>query len=389
MNINLTDASRMVRNLIGNKSLSIQDIDKIQALMGKINNILYHNPTLKFQVPHDCATDAGVEEFRNEAEHVLKLWNEFEKISTGNYANKRFAEIYGFFKYVDPQIIYDKVVLRFESLPDEIKDYFVNICVIYPFISEKLDYKTKDYSLIKQHVEIMCNRVEDYRWLYEKLGDWRSKATLNEIISYWFTFDLDRLWKLRENIFPEYYDLDLLECDSNEVFVDCGAFSGESTVDFINTYGGYKRIYCYELTPKTYEFLETNLSGVDRVVLKNKGVSDKNETIYIEDTVDAGNSITRKGSCPTELVTLDDDIDEPVTCIKMDIEGAEKAALCGARSHITNERPKLLISAYHIAEDIFDIPRMITDMRADYKLYLRYNGVPDGIWVCDYVLYAL
>ncbi|MBD5095492.1 MAG: FkbM family methyltransferase [Lachnospiraceae bacterium] len=73
----------------------------------------------------------------------------------------------------------------------------------------------------------------------------------------------------------------------------------------------------------------------------------------------------------------------------MDVEGAEKEALEGARNHIMRAKPKLLISAYHIPEDIFDIPKMITDMRDDYKLYLRFDGQPGVIWPCDYVLYAL
>ncbi|MDE6025343.1 MAG: FkbM family methyltransferase [Lachnospiraceae bacterium] len=389
MNIDLAKVSHIIRDLISNPKLSVQDTDKIQTLMQQVNTLLFHNPTLKFQVSHDCTTPAGMEEFRSETEHILELWNEFEQLSAGNYANRQFAEIYAFFKYVDAEIIYEKVVSRFESLPVEIKEYFTNIQKGFSFIKKSLNYREKDYSLIKQHVDVMCNRVEDYKWLYGKLYDWRSKVTLNEIINYWFTFDMDRLWNLKENVFPEYYDLDLVECSSNEVLVDCGAFSGDSAMNFINTYGEYKRIYCYELTPEIYKLLTANLSGVDNVILKNKGVSDKRETIYIEDAMDAGNSIAKKGNCPVELVALDDDIDEPVTCIKMDVEGAEKAALCGARNHIINERPKLLISAYHIPEDIFDIPKLITDMRDDYKLYLRYDGKPGLMWTCDYVLYAL
>lgn len=389
MNINLSKVSRIICDLLSHKELSLQDVDKIQKLISEINQILYNSPILNFQVPYDCATLEGMEGFRSETEHILTLWNEFEELSAGNYVNKRFAEIYGFFKYVDAEVIYEKVVSRFESLSVEIKEHFAYIRQKYPFISEKIDYKVKDYSLIKQHIDVMCKRVEDYKWLYNHLGDWRSKATLNEIITYWFTFDLDRLWSLQENVFPEYYDLDLLSCDSDEVFVDCGAYTGDSAMNFIDSYGSYKRIYCYELTPEIYKQLEANLQGVDNVTLKNKGVSNKKETICIEDIVDAGNSISRKGSCPVELVTLDDDISEPVTCIKMDIEGAEKDALCGARNHIINEKPKLLICAYHIPEDIFDIPKLIMNMRDDYKLYLRYDGEPGRIWICDYVLYAL
>ncbi|MCM1171686.1 MAG: FkbM family methyltransferase [Clostridium sp.] len=389
MNVNLSKISSIIFGLINREELSLQDVSKIQKLIREMNQILYHNPMLKFQMPYDCSTMDGLEGFRNEVKHILNLWSEFEALSTGNYVNKQFAEIYVFFKYVDAEVILEKVVSRFESLPVEIKEHFAYIQQKYPFISEKLDYKVKDYSLIKQHIDVMCKQVEDYKWLYDHLCDWRSKATLNEIIAYWFTFDLDRLWSLQENVFPEYWDLDLLSCDFDEVFVDCGAYIGDSALNFIEAYGTYKRIYCYELTPQIYKQLEENLQGADNVILKNKGVGNKKETIYIEDIVHAGNSISSKGSCPVELVALDDDINEPVTCIKMDIEGAEKDALRGARNHIINEKPKLLICTYHTPADIFDIPKLIMDMRDDYKLYLRYEGEPGRIWICDYVLYAL
>ena len=390
MGINLSKVSNSIRGLINRNDLSLQDIDKINTLMQQVNNILFHNPMLKFQASHDCTTLEGLEEFRSETECILKIWKDFEALSAGNYANKQFAEIYVFFKYVDPEIIYEKVVSHFESLSIDIKEQFVRVRKGYLFINEELDYKNGDYSLIKRHVDVMCNRVEDYKWLYNRLGDWRSRVILNEVITYWFRFDLDRLWTLQENIFPEYYDVDLISCNSEEVFVDLGAYIGDSTINFIDAFGTYKRIYSYELAPGTYKQLEANLSGIANITLKNKGVGDRNETIYIEDTeLEVGNSIARKGNCPVELVTLDDDIDEPVTCIKMDIEGAEKDALCGARNHIINEKPKLLICAYHIPEDIFDIPRIITDMRDDYKLYLRYDGKPGLIWPCDYVLYAI
>lgn len=389
MNMNLSKAGSLIRNLIHRKEFSLQDVHNIQNMMQEVNQILYNNPTLKFQVSHDCTTPEGMEEFLSETERILNLWNEFEKLSEGNYINEKFAEIYGFFKYVDSEIIYNKVVSYFERLPDDIKEEFISLPVRYHFMNKRLDYKAKDYSLIRQHVDVMCNRVEDYRWLFEHLGDWRSKATLNEIIAYWFRIDLNRLWNLGENIFPDYYDMDLLSCDSNEVFVDCGAFIGDSAIEFINAYGGYKKIYCYELTSASYRQLEENLSGAENVILRNKGVSNKNQIVYIDETeLDQGNSIAQKGSSPAELVTLDDDIDEPVTCIKMDIEGAEKDALYGAKNHIINEKPKLLICAYHIPEDIFDIPKIIKDMRDDYTLYLRYDG-GKGIWPCDYVLYAL
>ena len=65
-----------------------------------------------------------------------------------------------------------------------------------------------------------------------------------------------------------------------------------------------------------------------------------------------------------------------MTLIKADIEGAEQRAIEGARRHILNDHPKLLISVYHSNEDLWRIPQMIHEISRDYKFYLRYRGSP-------------
>lgn len=60
--------------------------------------------------------------------------------------------------------------------------------------------------------------------------------------------------------------------------------------------------------------------------------------------------------------------------IKMDIEGAEKAALLGAKNIIQTYRPVLAICLYHNPSDLWDIPLMINDMVPDYDMYIRVYG---------------
>lgn len=88
-----------------------------------------------------------------------------------------------------------------------------------------------------------------------------------------------------------------------------------------------------------------------------------------------------------EIVSLDEDIREKITLIKMDIEGAEQDALTGCIRHIREEKPKLLISVYHNNEDIWKIPKMIYDMNEDYQFYLRSNGWQWG--PAELVLFAI
>ena len=73
--------------------------------------------------------------------------------------------------------------------------------------------------------------------------------------------------------------------------------------------------------------------------------------------------------------------------IKMDIEGAEEKALLGCQKQIIKNKPKLLISVYHNHEDLWKIPRMISNMNPNYKFYLRYYG--NNIFPTEIVLIAV
>ena len=135
--------------------------------------------------------------------------------------------------------------------------------------------------------------------------------------------------------------------------------------------------------------MEKNVSDYANIILKHKGVGSKNGKMFVNDgNHPAGNKLLESGDAEVETVTLDHDICEPISVIKMDIEGAEKDAIKGASSHIREEKPKLLVSSYHLPGDIFEIPNLINSIRDDYKFYLRFYG-HGCIWPCDYVLFAI
>ena len=69
----------------------------------------------------------------------------------------------------------------------------------------------------------------------------------------------------------------------------------------------------------------------------------------------------------------------------MDIEGAEAAALAGARRAIVERRPLLAIAAYHKQADLWEIPLLVHEMAADYHMFLRPHA-GEGF---ETVLYAM
>jgi hypothetical protein len=69
----------------------------------------------------------------------------------------------------------------------------------------------------------------------------------------------------------------------------------------------------------------------------------------------------------------------------MDIEGAEKEAIIGAKNIIKQNHPKLAICVYHKPEDIYQLPQLIYEIDSSYKFTLQ--QYEDGVY--DTVLYAV
>lgn len=95
--------------------------------------------------------------------------------------------------------------------------------------------------------------------------------------------------------------------------------------------------------------------------------------------------ISTEGELETEVDSIDHLIKEPVTFIKMDIEGSEYQAILGAENMITRHKPKLAISVYHKPEDIWQLPLLIYQFNPGYQFYLRHYSFGNN----ETVLYAL
>ncbi len=248
------------------------------------------------------------------------------------------------------------------------------------------------WELAQNRAEAFSQHREDFEWLYGRLGDYRSKRVLHNILSYWLTCDYAKIVALRDKYFKQYFDLDLIACDDNEVFVDIGAYIGDTMVDYVKTFGDrcYKRIYCYEVVPENVQYIHRNIElfHLNNVVVKGVGASDGAGTLFLPDAaVSSVKKLTDAGEVKVQTVAVDNDIDESVTFIKMDIEGAEERALLGCRSKIAKHHPKLALAAYHNHKDMWRLARIIDEADPTYRFYLRYYG--DALLPTEYVLYAL
>jgi|GEM_PF-1323105 len=230
-----------------------------------------------------------------------------------------------------------------------------------------VDYFSALYKCLKDN-------VDQLGYLYGDLEDNRSKYTLKILLSHWLTFHPCLKHNGMETIFARYFDLDIIHCNENEVFVDCGSHTGDTVQEYISQFGNrYKSIYAYESAADVYAATEKQLKGTARLHLRNAMVSNVKKT---------NNAIS--------YVRIDDDISEDVTFIKMDIgDGMATMALLGAARQIRNNKPKLAICLHHNITDLFEIPRLVKQLVPTYKLYLRHSPTLSHPIPDKYILFAV
>lgn len=226
---------------------------------------------------------------------------------------------------------------------------------------------------------------EHYRWLARELSDDKSRAVLDAVLAFRQTLDPRRLAPVVE---PDLYESPgLIDYGDDEVYVDAGAFDGDTVRLFMaRVHGRFARVYAFEPDPKTFATLKRNFAAEPRVVPINAGLFSRKGTLRFRDDASRGAIFAADGSIDMEVTTLDEVVGSGrVTFIKMNIEGAEIDALNGAQQTIQRWRPKLAISAYHRPSDLWGIPTLVRRLSEDYGLYLRQH---DG-GVIETVLYAL
>lgn len=186
----------------------------------------------------------------------------------------------------------------------------------------------------------------------------------------------------------QYFVKDLISLSDHEVFIDCGAFDGDTMKAFLKAcHNRYQSIVCFEPVEEYHHRLEKRSRG-KKVTAIRAGVYKTSTTLQFNAEGGKGSSISSSAEHTISVpVCAIDDVSEcnEATFIKMDIEGSEFAALQGAKQTILRNRPKLAICIYHRNKDFIEIPEWIHKLVPEYKLYVRHHAYS----INETVLYAI
>ncbi|MBQ9479080.1 MAG: FkbM family methyltransferase [Selenomonadaceae bacterium] len=246
------------------------------------------------------------------------------------------------------------------------------------------------FSTMKIYYQVL---LPGYKAAYELFDEELSREIFTEVLN--VRFKLKAPSALYPYFDPNQYftlpEMNIIENDS--VFVDCGAFVGDSVEKFINASQSiFGKIYAFEpskaqqkafLARRARLLAEWALTD-SQIQLIRAGVGSKRARAEMTAGIMSDNIIGQTFDKATfgsnsdnaiDIVPLDEVLtDENVRLIKSDVEGFEMEMLRGAEQIIRTKKPLLALSIYHKLSDYYEMPLFIKSLVPEYKLRLRHHS---------------
>lgn len=212
------------------------------------------------------------------------------------------------------------------------------------------------------------------------LSDVQSRETFDAFTT--FCKDLD------DRGFPAisphpYFPSDIPRWPTALRMIDCGAFDGDSVAEAIRHGYTIEASLSFEPDPRNFAALARRLKAIPGAMAWPCGVSDRTDTLRFDAQGDTGSALNSSGALHVQCVALDDVAPHfAPNLIKLDIEGAEEAALRGAAGLLARFRPGLAVSVYHLPTDIWRIPTFLAKIYgtgADFLLRRHSRTIADTV----------
>lgn len=279
----------------------------------------------------------------------------------------------------DTAVVVSSIYNQYEIAKDIVEKWNIPKEYVYSYTSEY--YEKNIYDL--ENIEKNISEIEK---CYRLIADKESQQYYENSLKL-------RIYRdpllIQENIFckskGEYGEQVTIKED--DVFIDCGAYTGDTAEYYYNKTRGNCLIHALEPFDNSYHEMKRRIErlGAEKQIIPyHCAVSNEIRNDYIcydEDEFDMGMHIktetekAKKKSEEISVINLDSLICkiDKVDYIKMDIEGEEEMALLGGKKMISLYEPKLMISAYHKVSDFWRLPIMIKEINPKYKIYVGHE----------------
>lgn len=329
----------------------------------------------------------------NGADKILKQLAALGKTPAGIFASPEF---------VRGQSFHGLTVQTYAALREQLG----NFIIVLAFASERPEVLARFYELAAAHTVVaphvpvfdgdevatpalLQDQAEKIERVYRNLADDQSRQVLAGALNYKLSGKISYLEKITTR---RRDDLQLLALGRQEVYVDGGAYNGDTVQEFMELTGdSYAQIYACEPDVRNFKKLQAAAreKNWERVQCVPQGLWSSSGTLDFSASSGRQAALLTelgpaKKAVPVSVISLDELVGKAqATYIKLDVEGAELPVLSGAGQQLAG-RPKLFLAAYHHDRDLWEIPLALWALQPDYKLYLRKHPyVPD--WELNFI----
>lgn len=312
------------------------------------------------------------------AQKILRVFEQYGIRASAVFASDEFVRGHSFMGFPVERL--SQVTARLG--PD--------IAIVIAFASQRPEVLEKMYELDRQYDvaapdvpvageglfdrDFTVRHADELSRAYGMLSDETSRRVFADTVAFKLTGRLSFLRRCETGKDEAFRAI--LCPGAREHFVDLGAYNGDTIRELLAYTGGqYASITALEPDRKNckklQKYVDDALGG--RAAVLHAGAW--NEDTAMAFAARAGrNSALAAAGIKTPMRAVDSVLSgAPCTLLKMDVEGAERHALEGARETIRRCRPKLNIAAYHRNEDLFDLPLLVHELCPAYRLYLRHH----------------
>ena len=246
----------------------------------------------------------------------------------------------------------------------------------------------------REHSDVMLDRFEEFLPLERLWGDAFSRQTYYYALASFISMNYQYFALHCGDHLQSYFSPDIdLKLGPDTIYADCGSHDGREVLIFSEKVKQqFKAIHAFEPDRRNFILLSDTVNrhvaqhGALPIYCHELGVFDRDgylhaeghgtQVIITEDAETTGSGL--------HVCKLDNMLDE-IGHLRLEIEGAELAALNGARQLILKHRPTMTVSVYHKATDFLELPRFIEETGLNYQLSLRHQSLEPGV-LCIYAV---
>lgn len=311
------------------------------------------------------------------AEKILNVFEEYGIACAGFFASDGFVRGHYFKEHlvhslseIEEKVPEFIVVLAFAAGYEELYDRIMEINKRHIVIAPDVPVAGSGLFTYKYFLE----NKEKFDYVYDRLADSKSREVYENIINFKISGKpcyLDSCTTTREEVYEN-----IIPLRDGEVFVDLGAYNGDTALEFSNECEKagitYKSIYAFEPNAKNYRKLGVNTQALHDINAINACAWNVDTELRFTKGEGRMTKEDPNGEIVIAARSVDSVVEEPVTLIKLDVEGSEREAIEGASKKISSGA-NIICALYHRNEDMFAIPIQILKLNPNMKIYVRHQ----------------